>query len=257
MDKRKQQLIAALVLFAIAVVLSYFSVEEKKVGSGSGEADVMLVIDVSGSMSGDKLEDAKNAASEFLNTLDTSHRVGLISFSGNAQLMSHLTDDRNALVQSVNQLNTIGSTAMGDGMVLGANTLSTEGEGNRTLCMVLMTDGHHNAGRSSPDEGLRKLKSKGIITYTVGFGIGADAPLLQKIATETGGRYLYAASGTQLSNAFVGIANIINRNPVYYYGSRGLMILALVLIIFLPEFKKGIVAVKDGIEEISIKVKGG
>ena len=85
MNRRMGQLVVALVLFACAVILSYFSIEEK--GGKTQSADIMLVLDVSNSM-GDtgttgeaKIEEAKSAALEFLGTIDPSFRIGLVTFS--------------------------------------------------------------------------------------------------------------------------------------------------------------------------------
>lgn len=237
MNRRMGQLVVALVLFAFAVILSYFSIEEKEVRE-TKPADVMLVLDVSSSM-GDpgtsgktKLEEAKKAAREFIDTINPSIRNGLVVFADDAQVLLSLTSDKDATLKKIDELSSGGWTAMGDGIVEAVEELSESSNADKYI--VLMSDGESNRGKSPVDA--RDLAvTNGIIIHTVAFGDDADKNLLQNIAKTTGGEYSFAATGQNLVDAFTEIAEGINQNPVYYYGSRGLLFISVILIIFLPE----------------------
>ncbi|KYK35566.1 MAG: VWA domain-containing protein [Theionarchaea archaeon] len=234
MNKRMGQLVVALVLFAFAVILSYFSIEVTE-----GEpADVILVLDVSSSM-GDpgtsgktKLEEAKTAAREFLDTINPSIRIGLVVFADNAQVLLPLTADKSATRREIGRLSCGGWTAMGDGIALATGELPESSNAARYI--VLMSDGESNRGKP-PEEARDLAVTSKIIIHSVAFGNDADRALLRNIAEQTKGEYFFAATGQELVEAFAEIADAINRNPVYYYGARGLLFISVILIIFLPE----------------------
>lgn len=235
-------MVIAVILFGLAVTLCYYSIEVEQ--GGSGDVDIMLVLDVSGSMTDPgttgktKVDEAKDAAFEFLNVIDPNYRVGLISFSTTAQLEAGLTKDRGTLQNKVSQLSASGETALGDGIGLGIEEFSRSGrQGARYI--VLMTDGLSNqSSKYTPERARNLAKNEGIIVHSVAFGSDADALLLKEISSQTGGIYSFAATGADLVKAFGQIAEVINRKPIYYYGSRALLFVSVILIIFLPEIVK-------------------
>ena len=240
MNRRMGQLVVALVLFACAVILSYFSIEEN--GGKTQSADIMLVLDVSSSM-GDtgttgeaKIEEAKSAALEFLGTIDPSFRIGLVTFSDDVQLESTLTKDKATIRSKINSLSSGGYTVLGDGIAAGVDELSSEGDPNSAKYIVLMTDGQPTKEiRYSPKEAKNSAVRNEVTIHSVAFGYDADQNLLRSISNATGGKYFFAVTGQDLVASFAEIAGVINRRPAYYYGSRGLLFVSVILIIFLPE----------------------
>lgn len=256
MNKRNQQLVVAIGIFAVALILSYFStqkVETKK------DADVILVLDISGTMShqgqyGTKLDDAKKSATEFLNKVDPNLHIGLVTFETDVNLNAPLGSDKTYLKDQINRTSNGDMTSMGDAMALAVDHLMSKGRYNVNKYMVLMTDGLSNYGKYAPEEATPLAVSNNITIYTVAFGSDADTVSLKTIASQTNGQYFYAASGSELVNAFQLIAENISRNPGYYYGSRGLMVVAIFLIVFLPAIvKTGKVAV-DAVKAKFMKV---
>jgi Ca-activated chloride channel family protein len=239
MNRRMGQLVVALVLFACAVILSYFSIEEK---GGTQSADVMLVLDVSNSMNetgttGEaKIEEAKSAALEFLGTIDPSFRIGLVTFSDDVRLISTLTKDKATIRAGINSLSAGGYTVLGDGIAAGVDELSSKGDPNAAKYIVLMTDGQPTKEISySPQEAKDSATRNEVIVHSVGFGYDADQDLLHDISRATGGQYFFAATGQDLVTKFAEVAGVINQKLAYYYGSRGLIFISVILIIFLPE----------------------
>jgi uncharacterized protein YegL len=240
MNRRMGQLVVALVLFACAVILSYFSIEEK--GGKTQSADVMLVLDVSNSMNDTgttgeaKIEEAKRAALEFLGTIDPSFRIGLITFSDDVRLISTLTKDKAIIIDKINSLSADGNTALGDGIAAGVDELSSKGAPNAAKYIVLMTDGQPTKQiKYSPKEAKNMAVKNEVIVHSVAFGYDADQDLLRDISRATGGQYFFAATGQDLVTKFAEVAGVINQKLAYYYGSRGLIFISVILIIFLPE----------------------
>jgi len=256
-NKRNQQLVAAVVLFLIALVLSYYSTQEREEVK---ETDIMLVLDTSGSMGdpgqkGTKLDDAKESATEFLRIVHPEFRVGLVTFEDFASLESPLSTNRNDLISDVEKMTEGGKTALGDAIALAANHLKSKGGQGASKYIVLMTDGMQTIINNYDWPKATEIAfSNDVVIYTIGFGSDAAVGDLENIAAKTGGKYLFAASGSQLVQSFVVVATEISRNTGYYYGSRSLIVVAVFLIIFLPTIvKTGKMAV-DTMKEKFMKV---
>ncbi|MGC1122165.1 MAG: VWA domain-containing protein [Candidatus Methanofastidiosia archaeon] len=239
MNRRLGQMVVAVILFGLAVILCYYSIEVEQ--AGPSDVEIILVLDVSGSM-GDlgttgkpKVDEARDAAFEFLSVIDPDYEVGLVSFADAAQVESGLTKSKDTIRNKVSQLPAGGQTAMGDGIGLGIEELSRSNKPGAQY-IVLMTDGLSNqSNKYTPEQSSNLARNKGIIVHSVAFGSDADAALLKKISDKTGGKYFFAATGADLVSVFGKIAEVINRRPIYYYGSRALLFVSVILIIFLPE----------------------
>ncbi|MBC8248290.1 MAG: VWA domain-containing protein, partial [Anaerolineales bacterium] len=113
-------------------------------------ADVMLVIDRSGSMEGTPLQDAKNAAKAFVDRLDLSpgaDQVGLVSYSSSAILNHQLSRTAGTVRAAIDALVSGGNTNITDGINKAQEELGgvRHVPDNRPI-MILMTDGQHNVG---------------------------------------------------------------------------------------------------------------
>jgi Ca-activated chloride channel family protein len=74
----------------------------------------------------------------------------------------------------------------------------------KNKAIILLTDGYHNAGRSSPKDAVAKAKAEGIKIYTIGIGKKSDydATMLETIAKESGGKSYAADSAEALSKVY-------------------------------------------------------
>jgi len=244
---RKLQLVAALTIYTIAAILSYLSVTEAGGGSG-GKYDVYLVLDVSGSMGSpiSKLNAAKEAAIYFLREVDLASNpsiaVGLISFSTQVYLNSHLTSNQNQLMSVANGLSPVDMTSLGDAIKTGVDTLIQEGRSSVNWTIVLMTDGIQTSGSMDPVDAAQYAAENNVKVYTIGFGSDADTATLQEVATRTGGRYYFASTGEELVQVFGEVARAFV-SPALHFGSRILMLIAMPLILFLPEIQEGVTTI--------------
>jgi len=129
----------------------------------------------------------------------------VVVFGTFAYSASPLTYDLDALSYLLEMTN-VGlageSTAIGDAIMQAIRTLSFGKARNKAV--ILLTDGYHNAGKTSPKEAVQKAKEKGIRINTIGIGKKRDydAALLETIARETGARSYAADSAEALSKIY-------------------------------------------------------
>ena len=191
--------------------------------------DIVLSMDISGSMLAEdfqpnRLEAAKKLAAEFTQQR-IGDRLGLVIFSGESFSQCPLTTDRRIMQEQLQQLRSgllEDGTAIGMGLATAVDRLRQQKTASKII--VLLTDGVNNAGLIDPLTALELAKAYGIKVYTIGVGSEGEAPipvtdefgqtqmrtmpvqideaLLQKIATETGGKYFRATNNQTLKNVY-------------------------------------------------------
>ena len=173
------------------------------------QIDVVLTIDVSTSMAGDPLAKAKVAALDLLDTLPTSARVAVVSFSTTADLRSGFTRDRNASRDAINGLAAEGGTAIYDAVALSAQQAASA-DGDRAA-IVLLTDGADTSSTRSIDEAVSALGSGDALLYAVSLQTGdADNATLGQLADPTGGEVVSASDPNALTDVYVNIGERIS-----------------------------------------------
>ncbi len=176
--------------------------EDLEAGS-SKPLDVMLALDCSGSMSGRPLEDAKNAAAQFLDKIDLeSNRVGIVSFGTYARLIQRMSNDSSALYGGITSLQLEGSTNMAAGIATAQQELRNEP--GRANIMIVLTDGHPDDAARALEAGAR-AKAAGTRLITIGVGSGVDKSFLQRLASAPED-YHFVNESFELETTFVNIA---------------------------------------------------
>lgn len=179
---------------------------------GVGNADVPLVIDRSGSMSGSKIADARNAAKQFVDFMSNGDQVGVVSFSGDARVDFPLTliTSNNVKEQAKSAINSLyagGVTSIGDGLQAGQDELNSRGDATHAWTVLLLSDGLENTPAYVSDV-LPGIPEKTDV-YTIALGSDADQALMQDIATETGGEYYFSPSPDELQEIYNSIRGTI------------------------------------------------
>ena len=133
-----------------------------KVTEGT-HTDIVMVLDNSGSMSGDKIAQVKHDAAELIESVlsDSNNRIGLVSFNSTATKLSNLTSDKTTLIDLVNGLDTPGRTNYYGSFLKVEEILEGyQKQADRELIMLFLTDGYPN--EQTPDEipEYRVLKAK-------------------------------------------------------------------------------------------------
>lgn len=161
-------------------------------------ATVIFCIDTSGSMKtadmqGTRAAAATKALERFMAAIPAKIRVGLISFSGSAQIISMPATDARRLRRKIDSIPAPnGQTAIGDALRLAEQIMPKTGR--RTI--VLITDGVNNRG-GAPAEEVERLRRSGIALDTIGDGrSGYNERDLRTFAQTANGRYAAIADGS-------------------------------------------------------------
>jgi Ca-activated chloride channel family protein len=207
--------------------------------------DIVIVFDISDSMliedmePENRLESAKQTISNFIKAR-ISDRIGLVVFAGESYTRVPMTLDYPLLLRSVADIqparNIKMGTAIGVGLANGVARLKDSTAKSRVI--VFMTDGENNTGTIDPETALEIAKGYGIKIYSIGMGVDGDAQLpvimedvfgrkvkryrpihssvndqlLGKFASETGGKYWRATTGSALQNIFKEIDRLEKTN---------------------------------------------
>ena len=159
---------------------------------------VQVVLDRSGSMSGDRLESAKVSLLRLLDRLAPQDSFGLVAFDDQALVIAPMRTmaDHNlpALKKVIREMNTGGSTDLSAGYFLGLRELARANTNNGAT-LLLISDGHANAGEKDPKilgDVATKHSTQNITTSTIGIGNGYDEKILESIARGGGGQHRFA-----------------------------------------------------------------
>jgi Ca-activated chloride channel family protein len=191
-------------------------------------ADVVLVIDVSGSMQATdvaptRLDAAKSAATALIDQLPSADRIALVSFSSTATLRQGLTTDHGAVKAALAALKSGGGTALGTALSLALSQLdpgarTASGVQPRPAMIVVLTDGVSNQG-VDPLSVVPAIVAAKVRVQTIGMGLrngsamvggepvgGVDEATLSAIASATGGKYYYAQAAGELQGIYTTLA---------------------------------------------------
>jgi Ca-activated chloride channel homolog len=173
------------------------------------ERDVVLVIDRSGSMFGQKFTDLIAAIDTFADTLDNTpvnEQVGLASYNDTATQDVALTSDLNLIRSQMAGLPVEGYTSISRGMQAGEAIFDgSRGRDFVERTMIVMTDGIHNRG-PEPRTVATDLAADGVTIHTITFGADADRGRMQDVAAIGRGRHFHADNGAELERIYREIA---------------------------------------------------
>lgn len=153
--------------------------------------DVTFVLDVSGSMAGRKLEQAKAAGRQLLATLDAGDRLRLIAFSGTVQpWRGGFTPATPAALREatawLDGLQATGSTNIGDALAAALRPGRGAGGEGRLPLVLFMTDGEPTAGETDAGRLADSARAwrAGARLYTFGLGADVNAALVEQLALD-------------------------------------------------------------------------
>ena len=202
---------------------------EQNVRTNAEGIDIMLAIDVSGSMLArdfkpDRITAAKEVAGSFIADR-YGDRIGLVAFAGEAFTQSPLTTDQSTLQTLLARIRSgliEDGTAIGNGLATAINRLRESDAKSKVI--ILLTDGVNNQGQIAPMTAAEIAKAQGIRVYTVGVGTEGMAPypaidmfgnltfvnqkveidekVLKAISDMTGGKYFRATDKDKLKAVY-------------------------------------------------------
>ena len=182
-------------------------VTENSASAQRAPLDLALVIDRSGSMSGDPLKAALESSVRIIQGLRSDDRIAVVTFDDHVQVVQPLVavGDAHDLVNRVRQIESGGSTALFDGWQEGVKQLAPFVKKERIARVILLTDGQANHGlvdEAQIFEHVAKAAGASITTSTVGLGHGFNETLLTGMAKAGEGAANFGQSADDLSEAF-------------------------------------------------------
>lgn len=221
----------------LIVALARPTIEHHNAQVQASGVDIMLAIDVSGSMQArdmvgptatseavSRVEAAKDVVSRFVQARPND-RIGLIAFAGEPFLASPLTLDHDWVLENLarvdsNQLSD--GTAIGSAIATGVRRL--DAQGSKSKILIVLTDGQNNSGKIQPSVAAEAAKALGVKVYTIGVGstgealvpvtddkgrqqlvnarVDVDEAGMKQVAEVTGGKFYRATDTQSLSDVY-------------------------------------------------------
>ena len=225
---------AVLTLLALSALVVGMARPQVAVAVPRQEATVILAMDSSGSMTAtdvqpDRMTAAREAASSFVDGLPNGFRVGVVSFSNEADVVVPPTADHDEALRGLSALRADNGTALGDAIArsvdLGVTSLDEQlaaaKDSETPVVVLLLSDGANTTGDYEPLEAAQKAKDAGVPVYTVALGtdegtvqgpdgyggfrtirVPPDPETLSRVAELTGGKFFEAADQNALKSVY-------------------------------------------------------
>lgn len=182
--------------------------------------DIALVIDRSGSMEGRPLDSVRKAVIELLRVAGANDRIAVVTFDTTVDVALPLEHhDVTAVAARIRAIHSGGSTNLSAGWLKGVEILTTSKRPDAIARVVLLTDGHANAGITAPDAlctMVRGATDHGVTTSVIGFADGHDENLIAALADAGQGNDYWCAGPDQALNVFTaefaGLASVVAQN---------------------------------------------
>ncbi|HUK45487.1 MAG TPA: VWA domain-containing protein [Gaiellaceae bacterium] len=227
---RKRVAATFLLVLALATAAAAAAHPQANLPVRVDNATIVLLVDVSGSMSArdvepTRLDAAVSTMRVFVQRLPKGFKVGLVQFSDTSQVLADPTADHARISQTLDLLVPDSGTAIGSGIAsavaLVKSTLAHDGVvrltgRNRPAAIVLLSDGNQNQGLIKPLQAAAMARRAGIPIDTVALGtkqgilgygpfaprVAPDPPLMRAIAKATGGSTATAKDMKELSTFY-------------------------------------------------------
>jgi Ca-activated chloride channel family protein len=177
--------------------------------------DIVFIVDTSGSMSGEKIEQAKESLRFAIKQLNPDDRVGIVTFSDvlhpyKNELIEASKLDQGDLATFINGLAAEGGTNIDDALQQGLHLLDASSE--RPKLVIFLTDGLPTSGETSTEKIIGDFQSQNLKLntriFTFGVGYDVNTILLDTLSGENGGFTTYVEPGENLESA---VSHFYNR----------------------------------------------
>jgi Ca-activated chloride channel homolog len=194
--------------------------QQVELATAAASVKVVLVLDTSGSVAGEKLEHLKAGCRALFRGLRAGDTAALLTFS--ERLVLHVRDEGNIakLEAAVGGVEASGRTAMRDALYAGLSLAAPDT--SRTL-LILFSDGLDNSSWLRAPTVIDSLKRSMVVVYAVdaSSSVPGSNLVLGQVAETSGGQYLEAAAGEGLVSVFVGILEQFRARYLLTYTATG------------------------------------
>jgi Ca-activated chloride channel homolog len=159
--------------------------------------DLVVVMDISGSMEGAKITSARSSLLQFVQRIDDRDRLRIDLFSSDISTLTPLTsigDKRQQVLDSVSGIFEQGNTSLYDAVLHAYGDLQSEGDPKHIRAIVVLSDGEDTASNATLQDVVDQIQAteseggNAIKVFTIAFGSDADKETLQAIADPSGGK---------------------------------------------------------------------
>jgi Ca-activated chloride channel homolog len=188
------------------------------VSTDQAPLNVVLVLDASESVAGERLDHLRTASRDLLAALAPDDRAALVTFNDAVALSSPLSSSFSRLASAIDHLAPRGATALLDatytGMVIGDAAV---GRG----LVILFTDGVDTASCLTVDQVMDTARRSEVVVYPASVGNAGRRSVLRDLARQTGGRPIEIESTRSLSKTFLEILGEFRDRYLLSYVPRG------------------------------------
>ena len=169
--------------------------------------NVAIVLDRSGSMQGEKIQRAREAAIGALDLLRADDIVSIIAYDSDVNVLVPATKltDKDHVANIIRAIQPGGNTALFGGVSKGAAEVRKFMDEKHVNRVILLSDGLANVGPSSPGElgdlGA-SMKKENISVSTLGLGLGYNEDLMVQLAGKSGGNHQFIENASELASIF-------------------------------------------------------
>ena len=177
---------------------------------------VVLTLDTSSSVSGDRLAHLVQAGQGLVSALRDGERAALVTFSHQVQLRVPMTGATGTIAPALAGLKGSGGTALRDAVYI---ALETRARDHTRPLVLVFTDGEDTASWLTEDAALETAKRAGVVVHAV--TVGADA-FLTRLVDACGGRTWSATSDRQLQELFTKALEEMRARYLLSYSPAGI-----------------------------------
>ena len=177
-------------------------------------ADLICVIDVSGSMHGEKLQKVKESLKILISLMDEKDRICLILFESTAKNFYNLEfltkKNKDILEEKINSIYSGGGTNILSGLEMAVEVIKSETYNEkRVSSILLLSDGCDNTSNDVELANSLKQLTKGLglsfTLHTFGYGNDHDAKIMNKLANLRDGSFFYVQEYSKITEYFVSV----------------------------------------------------
>jgi uncharacterized protein YegL len=189
-----------------------FSPQVNDLGGSPMDKDIIFVLDKSGSMSGTKIDQLKDAFDEIVHELRTDDRFNIVMFNDRTNtytnsLITASQENQDAAATYINSIGADGSTDINEALTTGLGMFMDTSE--TVPIIVFLTDGLPTAGvtnTASIRSNIKSANEESTAIFSLGFGNDVDFPFLEALSLENYGHAVRieegADAGEQMTNFY-------------------------------------------------------
>ena len=157
------------------------------------DVNLVMLLDVSGSMSGSKMNNMRDAAIQFVDQMGDDDFISIIIFSSSAEIIvnhEQIGPSRQKVINAIAGLEAFGDTSLFDAIGLGSRLIEETRGVNTTDALVVLTDGEDTFSfQYSAAEAAEAALNSEATVFTIAYGRNADTRTLTALAQDANGNF--------------------------------------------------------------------